>query len=106
MNHVESILTPTSGRVYFRDKEIDNHFKKKVDIQFPSTALPEFTKVKEAIELFRSFYHEPRTLEEIVDRDNRKLSGGQRRRVPSGQGNILLESAFPDSPGCRLFLCL
>ncbi len=91
------ILTPTSGRVYFRDKEIDNHFKKKVDIQFQSTALPEFITVKKTLEFFRSFYPEPRTLEEIVeicslsdiiDRDNRKLSGGQRRRVPSGQGNF------------------
>ena len=47
---MEGILTPTSGRVYFREKEIDNHFTNKVGIQFQSTALPEFITVKETLE--------------------------------------------------------
>jgi ABC-2 type transport system ATP-binding protein len=87
---MEGILTPSEGKVYFREKEIDNHFKKKVGIQFQNTALPEFITVKETLELFRSLYPKPRGIDEIIeicslsdiiDRDNRKLSGGQRQRM-------------------------
>jgi ABC-2 type transport system ATP-binding protein len=54
-----------------------------VGIQFQNTALPEFITVKETLELFRALYPNPRSLEEvieicsledIIDRDNRKLS--------------------------------
>lgn len=105
---MEGILSPTSGRVYFREKEIDNHFKKKVGIQFQSTALPEFITVKETLEMFRSFYPKPRTLDEIIEicsltdiinRDNRKLSGGQRQRMLLGLAIIPHpEMVFLDEP--------
>ncbi|GAB1454937.1 MAG: ABC transporter ATP-binding protein [Spirochaetia bacterium] len=87
---LEGILTPSSGRVLFRDKELGKDFKSKIGIQFQNTALPEFITVRETLELFSSFYEKPRTLEEVVDlcslhdimeRDNRKLSGGQRQRM-------------------------
>lgn len=87
---LEGILTPSSGRVLFRDKELSKDFKSKIGIQFQNTALPEFITVRETLELFSSFYEKPRTLEEVVDlcslhdimeRDNRKLSGGQRQRM-------------------------
>lgn len=87
---MEGILAPSGGKIFFRDSEIDRHFKKKVGIQFQNTALPEFITVKETLELFRALYPDPRTLEEIIgicslediiDRDNRKLSGGQRQRM-------------------------
>ncbi len=105
---MEGILSPTSGKVYFRGKKIDNHFKKKVGIQFQSTALPEFITVKETLEMFRSFYPKPRTLDEIIeicsltdiiDRDNRKLSGGQRQRMLLGLAIIPHpEMVFLDEP--------
>jgi ABC-2 type transport system ATP-binding protein len=105
---MEGILTPTSGKVYFRDKEIDNQFKKKVGIQFQNTALPEFITVKETLELFRALYPNPRSLEEvieicsledIIDRDNRKLSGGQRQRMLLGLAIIPRpEIIFLDEP--------
>ena len=90
---MEGILTPTSGKVFFRDKEIDRNFKKKVGIQFQDTALPEFITVKETLKLFQALYPEPRNIDEIIDicslsdiidRDNRKLSGGQRQRMLLG----------------------
>ena len=64
---MEGILTPSSGTVYFRDKKIDNHFKQKVGIQFQNTALPEFITVKETLELFRSLYPNPRSVDDIVE---------------------------------------
>lgn len=87
---MEGILKPDNGSILFRGKPIDKHFKKKVGIQFQSTALPEFITVKETINLFRAFYPNPRPLDELVEicalsdiitRDNRKLSGGQRQRM-------------------------
>lgn len=87
---MEGILSADAGQVLFRGNPIDRHFKQKVGIQFQSTALPEFITVKETINLFRSFYPQPRDLDELIEicsladiltRDNRKLSGGQRQRM-------------------------
>lgn len=87
---MEGITAPTSGNILFRGKSLDGNFKKKVGIQFQSTALPEFITVKETLALFSSFYTKPRPMKEIIslcslddilDRDNRKLSGGQRQRM-------------------------
>lgn len=105
---MEGILSPDSGSVSFRGKAIDRHFKQKVGIQFQNTALPEFITVKETLELFRSFYPHPRTMEEVIeicsladilDRDNRKLSGGQRQRMLLGLAIIPRpEIVFLDEP--------
>lgn len=87
---MEGILAPSSGRVIFKGKPIDRDFKTKVGIQFQSTALPEFITVRETLELFSAFYSAPRpmaevirlcSLDDILDRDNRRLSGGQRQRM-------------------------
>lgn len=87
---MEGIAAPSAGRVLFRGKPVGADFKKKVGIQFQSTALPEFITVRETVELFSSFYPAPRpfdeivalcSLEDILERDNQKLSGGQRQRL-------------------------
>jgi ABC-2 type transport system ATP-binding protein len=105
---MEGILAPSEGQVYFREHLIDNHFKKKVGIQFQNTALPEFITVKETLELFRSLYPNPRSMDEvidicslsdIIDRDNRKLSGGQKQRMLLGLAIIPHpEIVFLDEP--------
>lgn len=87
---MEGILEPNEGQVLFRGRPIGRDFKRKVGIQFQTTALPEFITVKETLKLFSAFYPDPRPLAEIVElcslqdileRDNRKLSGGQRQRM-------------------------
>jgi ABC-2 type transport system ATP-binding protein len=87
---LEGIQKPDAGEILFRGRPIDQKFRQKVGIQFQHTALPEFITVKETLELFSSFYPDPRTMEDvielcslkdIIDRDNRKLSGGQRQRM-------------------------
>ena len=87
---MEGILAPSGGTIAFRGEPIGRRFREKVGIQFQSTALPEFISVKETLRMFHAFYPDPRpiddvvricSLEEILDRDNRKLSGGQRQRL-------------------------
>lgn len=87
---MEGILAPDQGSVVYRGEPIGREFKRRVGIQFQTTALPEFITVKETLHLFASFYPTPRPFDEIVDlcsladivdRDNRKLSGGQRQRM-------------------------
>lgn len=87
---MEGILAPSGGTITFRGEPIGRKFREKVGIQFQSTALPEFITVKETLKMFHAFYPDPRpiddvvricSLEEILDRDNRKLSGGQRQRL-------------------------
>jgi ABC-2 type transport system ATP-binding protein len=87
---MEGITVPSAGRVLFRDRPIGGDFRKKVGIQFQSTALPEFITVRETLALFSSFYAKPRPMEEVIrlcsledilTRDNQKLSGGQRQRM-------------------------
>ncbi len=59
-------------------------------VMLQSTALPDALKVRELVELFRSYYPAPRPLDELLaltglgDLENRRykaLSGGQQRRV-------------------------
>jgi ABC-2 type transport system ATP-binding protein len=87
---MEGILEGTTGEILFRDHPIGQRFREKVGIQFQSTALPEFITVRETLKMFHAFYPDPRaiddvvhicSLEDIINRDNRKLSGGQRQRL-------------------------
>jgi ABC-2 type transport system ATP-binding protein len=90
---MDGILAPTAGEIRYRGNPIDRRFKEQVGIQFQSTALPEFITVRETLELFKAFYPNPRSVDEVIDicslgeftdRDNRKLSGGQRQRLLLG----------------------
>src|SRR5579871_2770342 len=85
---MEGINEPSPGQVFSRGKPVDAPFRQEVGIQFQSTALQDFLTVRETLELFRSFYARGLdteelirlcTLQEYVDRDARKLSGGQRQ---------------------------
>ena len=87
---MEGVLEPSSGTTFFRNKPIGPHFHERVGIQFQHTALQEYITVKETLKLFSALYATRRnldeviricSLEEILDRDNRKLSGGQRQRL-------------------------
>ena len=65
-------------------------FKAKVGIQFQNTELPQFLSVIETVRTFMGMYHEHADLDwlievcmlqDILDRDNRKISGGQKQRL-------------------------
>jgi ABC-2 type transport system ATP-binding protein len=87
---MEGIQQPTSGSSLYKGDPVGSQFRREAGIQFQVTSLQEFLTVRETLRLFRNLY--PRTmgleevirlcsLEEFLDRDNRKLSGGQRQRL-------------------------
>lgn len=90
---LEGLLTPTSGDVrIFGHTWSDNprQLREWIGISLQETRLSEKLTVRETIELFASFYDEPRPAEEVLDELQLmeksdswvgKLSGGQRQRL-------------------------
>lgn len=87
---IEGIQKPNSGEVLLQGKALDQTMKQKIGIQFQSTALPDYLKVQEVLDLFASFYPKNADINELIqlcelseflDRDHRKLSGGQKQRL-------------------------
>jgi ABC-2 type transport system ATP-binding protein len=90
---LEGLLTPTSGEVTILGrtwKENSRELREWLGISLQETRLSEKLTVRETIELFASFYREPRSsgevlaelqLEEKADAWVGKLSGGQRQRL-------------------------
>ena len=90
---LEGVKDPTSGEILFHQKPRSSDYKEKIGIQFQSTALQDSMKVGEALKTFSAFYKAPAKiseiakmcrLEDIWDRDHRRLSGGQRKRLLFG----------------------
>src|SRR5512135_775499 len=86
----EGIKQPDSGSALYKGSPVGGRFRKEAGIQFQVTSLQEFLTVRETLRLFKNLY--PRTLEleevirlcsleEFLDRDTRKISGGQRQRL-------------------------
>ncbi len=87
---IEGLQNPTSGKVLYKGHERTRSFFSEVGIQFQNTELPQFLTVKETLLLFRNFYSKKTDidyliqlccLDDILKRDNRKISGGQKQRL-------------------------
>lgn len=87
---IEGILKKDSGEILYKGKPRGARFREEVGIQLQSTELPQFLRVRETLETFRKLYGRRAQmqqiidfcrLEEIIDRDNRKISGGQKQRL-------------------------
>jgi ABC-2 type transport system ATP-binding protein len=87
---IEGVTPATSGEVLYFGEPVGPKFQQEAGIQFQNTALQDFLTVRETIEMFRSLYErkadfdklvEQCSLDDLLDRDNRKLSGGQRQRL-------------------------
>ncbi len=87
---MEGITPPTAGTILYRGEPLGARFRAEAGIQFQRTALQEFITVRETLAMFRRLYAEGRDIDELVslcaleqvaDRDNRKLSGGQLQRL-------------------------
>ncbi len=87
---MEGVTEPTAGRVLYHGEPLGKRFRAEAGIQFQKTALQEFLTVRETLQMFRRLYTRGRdvdelitlcALEQVVDRDNRKLSGGQLQRL-------------------------
>ena len=87
---LEGITTPDGGEIHYRGRPVGADFRNDAGIMFQSTALQDFMTVREALQMFASFYPRATPLDELIDtcalgeflqRDCRKLSGGQRQRL-------------------------
>jgi ABC-2 type transport system ATP-binding protein len=87
---LEGILTPTAGSIRYKGAPLGRRFRQEAGIMFQHTALQEYIKVREVLSLFQRFYPHTRPIEELVEicaleefleRDTRKISGGQRQRL-------------------------
>jgi len=90
---MEGILAPTSGSVLYRGAPLGERFRAEAGILFQKTALQDFLSVRQTLEMFRGLYDHGLPvaevirlceLEKLLDRDNRKLSGGQLQRLLLG----------------------
>jgi ABC-2 type transport system ATP-binding protein len=87
---IEGLLPPTSGEVLYKGSPRERGYYQEIGIQFQKTELPQHLTVRETLEMFRNLYRR-RTplpelvatcrLEEILDRGNHRISGGQRQRL-------------------------
>jgi ABC-2 type transport system ATP-binding protein len=90
---LEGLLAPTSGEVSILGKrwlEDEREMREWLGISLQETRLSEKLTVRETIELFASFYREPRSSDEVLEQLQLtekadswvgKLSGGQRQRL-------------------------
>jgi ABC-2 type transport system ATP-binding protein len=90
---LEGLLAPTSGEVSIlghRWLESEREMREWLGISLQETRLSEKLTVRETIELFASFYHEPRSSDDVLEQLQLtekadswvgKLSGGQRQRL-------------------------
>ena len=90
---LEGLLEPTSGQVTilgYSWKENERQMREWLGISLQETRLSEKLTVRETIELFASFYREPRSSDEVLEQLQLtekadswvgKLSGGQRQRL-------------------------
>ena len=87
---IEGVTPATSGEVWYFGAPAGRKFREEAGIQFQNTALQDYLTVKETLQMFSSLYDrkanldtiiEQCSLQELLDRDNRKLSGGQRQRL-------------------------
>ncbi|HOP63673.1 MAG TPA: ABC transporter ATP-binding protein [Spirochaetota bacterium] len=97
---IEGILKEDSGMILYRGEKRGKRFREEVGIQFQSTRLPEYLTVLETLKTFRGLYPgkadmdwiiDVCRLEEILNRDNKKISGGQKQR-------LLLAMALANNP--------
>jgi ABC-2 type transport system ATP-binding protein len=87
---MEGVTAPSAGQVLYCGEPLGPRFRREAGIQFQKTALQDFLTVRETLQLFRRLYPQGRdvdqlirlcALEQVANRDNRKLSGGQLQRL-------------------------
>jgi ABC-2 type transport system ATP-binding protein len=90
---LEGLLEPTSGEVTILGQRWKSHareIREQIGISLQETRLSEKLTVRETIELFASFYRQPRPANDVLeglqltekaDAQVGKLSGGQRQRL-------------------------
>ncbi len=87
---IEDTLDKTSGEVLYKGQPRSQRFREEVGIQFQSTQLLQYLTVEETLKTFHRLYTRQANLDDIIStcqlqdilkRDNRKISGGQKQRL-------------------------
>jgi ABC-2 type transport system ATP-binding protein len=90
---IEGLRLPDAGTVRVLGTDVLAHpetVKERIGVQLQATALPVFTKVREAVQLFAALYQRSRPVAEVIeefslgekaDAYTDKLSGGQMQRL-------------------------
>ena len=87
---IEGITAPSSGEILYKGAALGRRFKEEIGIQFQNTQLLDFLTVKETLETFANLYAFPVSLEDlakrcqledIMERRNNRISGGQKQRL-------------------------
>ncbi|WP_139367239.1 ABC transporter ATP-binding protein [Metabacillus halosaccharovorans] len=92
MNMMLGLLEPSEGNIQlFKKQPKDKFVREKIGAMLQEVSVINALKVKEVIHLFRSYYPNPLSFEELVDltgfsqnecqKRANKLSGGQKRRL-------------------------
>jgi len=108
---LEGLVLPDSGQIRVLGMDWRDHgtaIRTRIGVQFQSTELDDQVKVREALEMFGSFYPRARApsellrllhLEDKADAYQRRLSGGQRQRLALGLALVNdPELVFLDEP--------
>jgi ABC-2 type transport system ATP-binding protein len=97
---IEGLTPPDSGDILYKGRKRGSRFYEEVGIQFQNTELPHYLTVRETLYTFRGLYRRKRSmddlialcrLEDILHKDNKKISGGQKQR-------LLLAMAMANDP--------
>ncbi len=87
---IEGVTRATSVEIRYKGEIAGERFHNEAGIQFQSTSLQQFLTVGETLKMFHDLYSRHAPLEEVIeecslrdllDRDTRKLSGGQFQRL-------------------------
>lgn len=108
---LEGLSSPDSGHIEVLGMDWRHHggmIRSRIGVQFQSTELDDKVKVREALEMFGSFYPKARPpgellrllhLEDKAEAYQRRLSGGQRQRLALGLALVNdPELVFLDEP--------
>lgn len=108
---LEGLISPDSGQIRVLGMEWRSQgaaIRARIGVQFQSTELDDKVKVREALEMFGSFYPKARApaellrllhLEDKAEAYQRRLSGGQRQRLALGLALVNdPELVFLDEP--------
>lgn len=109
---VEDIIAPTSGTALYKGERRAAKFRQEVGIMFQQTALLSYLTVAETLDTFSRLYDNTEPiddlirlchLEDVKDRFNDKISGGQKQRLLLAMALLNRpEMVFLDEPSTGL----
>jgi ABC-2 type transport system ATP-binding protein len=109
---MEDIISPDSGQIFFKGNPLTASFNQEVGIQFQHTELLAYLTVEETLKTFAAFYEKHLPVEQVIElcqleniknKMNDKISGGQKQRLLLGLALLNApDLVFLDEPSTGL----